>query len=1478
MAALGDWIPVVALGLVCYVPLLLTHRGRVGADTKSYLYLDPGRLLGRAWSMWDPNVGLGTVPHQNIGYLWPMGPFFWLAETSGLPDWVAQRLWLASILFVAGLGVRYLMRSLDQSGPGVAVAMFIYALSPYVLTLGARISALLLPFCGLGWLLGFTVRAARERTWVHPALFALAVATFGSTNATALLLVGLAPALWLPYVTFVRRELPLRPALGVAARIGLLSFAASLWWIVGLWCQGAFGIDVLRYTETARTVAEASTAPELLRGLGYWYFYGGDKLGAWIEPSPAFTQNPGLIAVTYALPVIGLLSAAALRWRDRSFFVLLVVIGLVISVGAHPWDRGAPLGRGVQVFVQSQAGLAMRSLPRAVPLLTLGLAVLTGTAVTALGQRARRLEWPAAGAMLILAVVALPPLWRGQMVANNLQRDEVLPAYWTEAAAAIDATGRDDVGYGSRVLELPGSDFASYRWGDTVDPITPGITDRPYAARELIPYGTPPSADLLNALDRQIQESVLDRDALAPLARLMGVGQVVLRGDLAYERYNLVRPRQVFALLEDAPGLGPVTGFGGNDPNVPDPRLPLNDELELGADPDLADPPKVGLFAVDGDPSIVTAKPASSTVLLAGSGDGVIAAAAAGLIDGDELLRYSGSFSAEGGDGASGMRRALSDGGAIIVTDTNRRSARRWGSVHETDGATEQAGEDPLRTDPSDNRLPLFPGADSDAQTVSVHGGVDVRATSFGNEITYTPEDRATGALDDDPDTAWYTAAFSDAVGERIEVAYPSVRRTDRIRLVQAERGLQNRWITRVRLRFDGDSTLDVDLGPPSRTGAGQWLDIGLRRFRDLSIEVLATDPGEVDSYEDQSGVGFADIRLADGDERVQESIRPPVDLLSGLGDDADDHPLAFVLTRLRSRSSSPLRSDEERRLVRDLLLPEGREFGLRGTARLSSAATDAVLDAALGLPSGEEGGVDVASSRRLAGDLSARATAAVDGDPDTHWSPGFLGQDAEWASYRVAQPITFDQMDLRVVADGRHTVPTRLRIVADGETAAVVEVPPIADAAAKDATTLVTLDLPRPVTGRDLRIEIDASRPVSTTDWVSEGPIVMPVGIAEWGIDGLEAAVPDPLFDTGCRRDLVAVDGQPVGVRITGATAAALAGEELEVTSCGAGGLRLPAGRSRLTTVDGERTGIQLDRLTLRSAVGGVADLSDGALLEAVEPVSARVTSRDRWRSTVEMGPRPEPTWLVIGQSHNAGWRATVDGRDLGPPVLVDGYSSGFLVPAGDEAVTVEVEWWPQRAVLAALGLSAAAVVACLLLALRPWRWRRRARSTATPAGADHRRARSVRWIARGHLPPTLDLTLLVRSPGAAPSWVTTVVVAAAAGLVGVLTINPVAGAGLAAVAGLGLRVGRARPLLALGPTVLVAAAGAYAILQQVRHGLPAGFEWPQRLGRVHGVAYSGVLLLAVTLAVDHLRSRAPTRAPTEGDPRPDEARPPPP
>ena len=92
--------------------------GVITANTKPYLYLDPTKFLSQVPFLWNPTVALGTVTHEYIGYLLPMGPFFALTYVLHIPTWIAQRLWLGSILFVAGVGILYLCRTMRLRGPG----------------------------------------------------------------------------------------------------------------------------------------------------------------------------------------------------------------------------------------------------------------------------------------------------------------------------------------------------------------------------------------------------------------------------------------------------------------------------------------------------------------------------------------------------------------------------------------------------------------------------------------------------------------------------------------------------------------------------------------------------------------------------------------------------------------------------------------------------------------------------------------------------------------------------------------------------------------------------------------------------------------------------------------------------------------------------------------------------------------------------------------------------------------------------------------------------------------------------------------------------------------------------------------------------------------------------------------------------------------------------------------------------------------
>ena len=181
-----------------------------------------------------------------------------------------------------------------------------------------------------------------------PALFALVIALVSGINATAIIYVGIAPILWILYAVVVLREATWRQAVLAALRIGVLSLFACLWWVAGLMVEAGYGVNVLKYTETVPSTSATSNASEVLRGLGYWYFYGSDHLGPWAQAAVRFTQDIWLLVTSYAVPVLAVVAAAFLRWRERSYFILLVVVGMVLSVGPFPYSDPTAVGGRAQ--------------------------------------------------------------------------------------------------------------------------------------------------------------------------------------------------------------------------------------------------------------------------------------------------------------------------------------------------------------------------------------------------------------------------------------------------------------------------------------------------------------------------------------------------------------------------------------------------------------------------------------------------------------------------------------------------------------------------------------------------------------------------------------------------------------------------------------------------------------------------------------------------------------------------------------------------------------------------------------------------------------------------------------------------------------------------------------------------------------------------------------------------------------------------
>ncbi|MEL6894167.1 MAG: alpha-(1-_3)-arabinofuranosyltransferase family protein, partial [Actinomycetota bacterium] len=692
--------------MLAYVPALCSSPGRMPADTKLGLYLDPVGLTAGARSTFDATQYAGWVPHQHVAYLWPSGPWFAAFELAGAPDWIAHRLWVGTILLLAGTGIGWFLRKLGFAPAAALAGALVYQLSPYVLAYVSRTSALLLPFAGLGWIAGAALLGCRDHSrfpWRWPAVIALVVATIGAVNATALLMIVPAAVLVLVHARRTERQ-PWSQVGMVAGLTTIACVAVSLWWVSMSFVQRTHGADVLAYSESLRSVSSSSTAFESLRGLGYWLFYVRDHVGATTSASLDHLESIPVIALGSTLLVLSLIGLAVAGDGRARLGAWSVAIGVVVAVGVHPIDDRSPVISVLGGDLDSGVALALRSTARAVPVVLLGLAIGAASLVRVapwprlLGDRIRGATH-ALTAMVIglLALSSTPAWWTVSLVDPDLDRDQDVPTAWQLGADHLEATSAT-----GRVLQLPGAEFGAFAWGATVDQPLPHLVERPVLTRDLLPLGSPAAMDLLFALDDRLQDGTFEAESLGPVARWLGVDRVWVAGDLDVERYDTARPAVLLDQLRSS-DLGTIVEFG--DP-AGSGRSVIDEEL-LGLATAADETPPVAIVDLDDPGRLVRVR--TDEVVLAGSGDGLVDAAAGRVLDGSELIVSAIAATDDRGDEGDGGRTVE----RLVVTDSFRDRAHHWRTSQDVHGFTERDGPASglLTDDDADERLPVFDGA-----------------------------------------------------------------------------------------------------------------------------------------------------------------------------------------------------------------------------------------------------------------------------------------------------------------------------------------------------------------------------------------------------------------------------------------------------------------------------------------------------------------------------------------------------------------------------------------------------------------------------------------------------------------------------------------------------------------------------------------------------------------------------------------------
>ena len=923
-----NWIrrrfDVCIIALLAYIPLLLSAPGKLPADTKLYLYLNPGRLLSDAAFTWDTRQLGGWVPHQNVGYLWPTGPWFAFFEWLNVPDWITHRLWLGTLLVIAGLGARWLAKILDLPVNSAFIAGVAFKLSPYVLPYISRTSALLLPWALLPWIVGLTLKLIREPKFSTFSIFGLVILSSGGLNATALLMIAPAPVIWL-IDAWTSRKISFRRALSLTGLLGLISLVMSAWWAAGLSVQGKFGAAVLSYSEALQSTAATSTSTETLRGLGYWLFYDRNEITALTSASTPYQNNLLVITVGICLVIAGVIGLFSDQKLKRPLSLMLLV-GMVLSVGAYPTDSPSPLWSYFADNPKSAISLALRSSSRAVPLIALALAIGLGIfvikATNYLSQRSPRLGYLATPVVFLFICLNVPALFGGRYIDPAISRPENLPTAWTQAAALLDQ--RFDEGHTGSVLILPGIESAAYRWGYPVDPILPGMTKKPLITRDWLPLGSAPFMDLLYALDDSFQNGTADANSIAPIARLLGADTVMVVNSYQYERFGVQRPERSAEIVASAPGLQPIGSLGEPSINLAE----GDDSNDLSDFPPTA-LPEISLYEVSdaGTGARITHNP----IVVSADGSGMVDLAAAGLIDGKTSILASAAL-----DELS-LREAVLNAPEVIVTDSNRKRAHHWRGSQEVWGATEGTAALVDSFDAFDNRLPVFPLGVERLETLSIsenNSGTSMSATMYGALLSYLPEYRPANANDGNIDTSWAVGWGINPVGQTLTYTSNTDQpMVEQLELIPAQFSVEHQFITAVSVSADNSD----------------WTSHTIDTYTQKTI-IKLSEPGHsvrvridaVSSGNDQLPVGWAEILPADFQH--QEVITVPSDATAVV---TAATPVSYSFTRLQADEYKPYRLDPEQSINRHFFVDHEDQFTVTGhaTSTTDFAASDICRD-----------------------------------------------------------------------------------------------------------------------------------------------------------------------------------------------------------------------------------------------------------------------------------------------------------------------------------------------------------------------------------------------------------------------------------------------------------------------------------------------------------------------------------------------------
>ncbi len=1252
-----------ALGGIGAFFLILTFiqaPGLIVDDTKLPVIMAPLAWMRSALHLWNPSVSSGSVQAGTFGYLFPMAPFFELTHVLHIPVWIAERIWLATLLTVGAWGVIRLSEALGIGTRRARVLGAIaYCVAPIVVD-WAAISALLLAVVFLPWVLQPLVVGAREGSPRRAAAKSgIAVALMGGVNATIVVSALPLAVIWL----FTRAPGPRRRSLMGWWVVCVVM--ACFWWAVATILQGKYGYNYLPYTETPAITTSPASAFEAIRGASNWQNYydlGGPLVpGGWT----LVTSWVGILA-TAIVAALGL-AGLARRIPERLFLVAGLSFGVVVIAIGYGGKLGGPFSSRVVSLLSGGLG-PLRNVSKFSPDVALPIALgliwlISTTSVDEFrGRWARRLPVKKSrtlvGAIALVAVVfAAIPFWQQQLYPSG--GFAAIPLYWAQAAEWLDHHQGTQT-----ALLVPGAPFAQYTWGDPQDEPLSVLTSTSITARSIIPLGSDQNTDMLSAVEDALATGS-PQPGLASYLSRSGVDYVVERNDLNLRATGALPPAQVHQVLSESPGLVRVAAFGSYLPRsqIAQGILPVYDA------PSYTRLRPVEIYRVEPKASEVQTFPASSPLVVSGSAGSLLPLAGTRVLDGHAAVLGNDLHSATAASKANAT---------WVITDGNQRRAVAFGKVDNNLSYLLGPEQELYRYPPLTYGSP----GPTDSQTVAAPiGAKSVDASSYSSTtLNLDPSEGPASAFDGNPSTAWVASGAGRSIGQWVSITFDREVDLKSIAIAPLDDSPNRPTIEWVTLTTDRGSVrryIPVRSTPVTVTVAPGWtrqLKIAIYNVRSAKKRV---NPPLGAGITDVTipGVSFTPAMRLPSDQLSTFSKKPQGATILNFADPVTNPNLDF---------DGPISNQPP--ITRRFALPKAMSTTISGTAVPNPGPELEALLSALTTSPKEPIQVSASSSLR---DLPRFRAQNLIGSSPLPWIAGLNDKDPSitlrWSGIRSVDSIAIGVSNRASRPTGLLiTSPSGSRTVSLPRHGGVVSFAPLNT----DTMQIHFLGVvERKSTVPTGSLPVGLPRPTR---------IVLPVGLSSVAVPSLEnrtesaMPVPSTRIALPCGSGpTVDVDDVSLPTQVSGTLGNLVNLQPMDIHLCGAQAAELGAGENNVSFPPG--SAFRVTGLLIEPA---------DSVLGASSPGPKRTVTVLSWNPgvrTLRVGAGSS-AYVQVSENYNPGWAATMDGHRL-QSVSLDGWEQAWVVPSSQSGI-MTMTFTPDRTYRAGLLIGGLLLLALFLLA----------------------------------------------------------------------------------------------------------------------------------------------------------------------------------